>query len=297
MHPRKKERGTTYWQNRWKNAGGKFHGGRMIALKDDPVWTKLSAFGTPYPPFDWGSGMGVRDIDRKTAIDLKLIDDAGIAKRVKKLEDRRDRGETPSMNGHLSAKIPYQGSNTIYKDLKSDFGDLIKIDGDEIIWRQDWTKDFIENDGKEGFKFNAGIPTQKTHDVVKRDCGEIFAKRIIDQPLVLNDSWMNDEDDKHEREDGHGRKHFGSNETELETNVPMDSKDLELLPTTWRFPERAMITPKDRGTVVLELDTFDGCVMELFLSVSKSHPARLKTFYKRKTSWIAEKIAEKKETG
>ena len=297
VHPRKRERGTTYWQNRWEKAGGKTYGGRMIALKDDPVWTKLSTFGTPYPPFDWGSGMGVRDIDRKTAIALGLINEERIAHRVKKLEERRERGDLPSMNGHLSAKISYHGNDAVYKDLQKDFGDLIKHTKDEIVWRQDWTKDFIENKGEKGFEFNAGIPTQKTHDVVMRDCGEVFAKRIIDQPLVLKDSWMNDEDDKHEREDGHGRKHFGINETKLETNVPMDNEDLELLPTTWRFPDRAMITPKDKGAVVLELDTFDGCVMELFLSVSKSHPARLKTFYKRKKSWIAEQLAEKKETG
>jgi len=297
VHPRKHERGATFWTNKWKNAGGRFFaGGRMIALKDDPVWTNLSIFGTPYPPFEWGSGMGVRDIDRKTAIELGLATDAGIRERVRKLEERRDRGDLPSMNGNLSAKIPYTGNTTIYRDLKRDFGDLVKIDGDEIVWRQDWTKDFLENVGKNGFKFNAGTPTQTTHDVIARDCGEDFAKRIIDQPLVMNDSWLNDEDDKHDREDGHGRKHFGIFEEKLDTNVPMDSMDLELLPTTWRYPVRSMISPGDPGSVVMEIDTFDGCVMELFLDVKRSHPARLKTFYKRKTSYIIEET-QKMKTG
>ncbi|MBR0198127.1 MAG: hypothetical protein IJQ34_08330, partial [Kiritimatiellae bacterium] len=64
------------WPKRWQKAGGKiFPGGRMIALKDDPVWVKLSVFDNPFPPFDWGSGMGLEDIGRKEAVKLGLIDD------------------------------------------------------------------------------------------------------------------------------------------------------------------------------------------------------------------------------
>lgn len=61
------------WALRWKSAGGKFYGGRMIALKTDPVWMKISRFGTPYPPFDFNSGMNVRDIRRKEAVNMGLI--------------------------------------------------------------------------------------------------------------------------------------------------------------------------------------------------------------------------------
>lgn len=68
------------WIERWRGAGGKvFAGGdgekgRMIALKNDPIWTEISAFGLPYPPFDFNSGMDVRDVDRGEAIALGLID-------------------------------------------------------------------------------------------------------------------------------------------------------------------------------------------------------------------------------
>lgn len=65
----------TNWQARWRAAGGKIYGGRMIALKSSEVWTNLSRFGRPYPPFDYGSGMGVEDIDRDEAIKLGLIPD------------------------------------------------------------------------------------------------------------------------------------------------------------------------------------------------------------------------------
>ncbi len=68
------------WKQRWADAGGSFYGDRMIALKNDPIWEEISRFGTPYPPFDFNSGMDVADIDRDEAEELGLItDDARIA--------------------------------------------------------------------------------------------------------------------------------------------------------------------------------------------------------------------------
>lgn len=61
------------WSARWAEAGGRTFDGRMIALKDDPIWTAISAFGNPYPPFDFNSGMGVRDVDREEAVRYGLI--------------------------------------------------------------------------------------------------------------------------------------------------------------------------------------------------------------------------------
>ena len=62
------------WRSRWQSAGGKLYAGRMIALKSAPVWALLSRFGNPYPPFDFGSGMGVRDVSRRDAIALGVIE-------------------------------------------------------------------------------------------------------------------------------------------------------------------------------------------------------------------------------
>ena len=62
------------WESRWTGAGGRLFGGRMIALKGDPVWTAISRFGTPWPPFDYNSGMDVRDVDRQEAEALGLIE-------------------------------------------------------------------------------------------------------------------------------------------------------------------------------------------------------------------------------
>lgn len=61
------------WPKRWAEAGGTLFGTRMIALIDDPIWTKLSRFGTPFPPFDFNSGMDVEPVDRDTAIAAGLL--------------------------------------------------------------------------------------------------------------------------------------------------------------------------------------------------------------------------------
>jgi hypothetical protein len=62
------------WLARWSDAGGSVTDGRLIALKNAPIWIAISRFGTPYPPFDFNSGMSVRDVDRATAMKAGLID-------------------------------------------------------------------------------------------------------------------------------------------------------------------------------------------------------------------------------
>jgi hypothetical protein len=68
--PRKKARS---WKARWEAAGGTLIQGRMVALKTAPIWSNISRFGDPFPPFDYGSGMGLKDIDRDEAEELGLL--------------------------------------------------------------------------------------------------------------------------------------------------------------------------------------------------------------------------------
>jgi hypothetical protein len=78
LEPKGKERD---WPDRWDQCGGTFYGERMIALKSDPIWDKLGdpdrfadGLGNPWPPFAFNSGMDVRDVPRREAIALNLID-------------------------------------------------------------------------------------------------------------------------------------------------------------------------------------------------------------------------------
>jgi hypothetical protein len=70
------------WPARWEAAGGEFYPGeadypegRMIALKNDPIWEEISAFGLPYAPFDYNSGMDLRDVDYDEAVELGVIEE------------------------------------------------------------------------------------------------------------------------------------------------------------------------------------------------------------------------------
>ena len=60
------------WKVRWVESGGQLRGDRMIALKNDPVWLKLSDFGHPHPPFAFVSGMDMVDVSRVEAVELGL---------------------------------------------------------------------------------------------------------------------------------------------------------------------------------------------------------------------------------
>ena len=60
------------WRERWKEAGGKLYDGRMIALRNDPIWRKISRFGSPVPPFDFNSGMGLEEVNRFEAEGLGI---------------------------------------------------------------------------------------------------------------------------------------------------------------------------------------------------------------------------------
>lgn len=68
------------WIGRWLDAcrslglPEELPGGKMIALKDSKIWTEISAFDLPYPPYDFNSGMWVRDISRSEAIDLGVME-------------------------------------------------------------------------------------------------------------------------------------------------------------------------------------------------------------------------------
>ncbi len=97
--------------------------GRMVALKTSGIWTALSRFGTPYPPFDFNSGMGLKLIDREDAIALGLL-----------APDQQQASQVGDFNDGLSASVT--GLDDRYKaSIGRLFGDQIDITGDTIQWR------------------------------------------------------------------------------------------------------------------------------------------------------------------
>lgn len=110
------------WPTRWMQAGGQSFNGRMIALKTDDIWERISAFGTPWPPFDFNSGMWVRDIDREEAIALGLLG-----------ENETIQPSVAEFNDTLEASVKNLDPD-IQRYLKESLGDRVVIEGDRARW-------------------------------------------------------------------------------------------------------------------------------------------------------------------
>lgn len=72
---------TVDWVAHWTASGGRLFRGEMMAFKWDPVWTNVSAFALPFPPFQLGSGYWVEDVLRPEAEDYGF--DVPVIKGVK----------------------------------------------------------------------------------------------------------------------------------------------------------------------------------------------------------------------
>jgi hypothetical protein len=116
LHPR------LDWRQRWIEAGGRIRGGRMVALKTDPVWIELSRFGRPWPPFDYGSGMGLRDISRREAIALGLME-----------KDERIQPIEKDFNEKIEASVT-DLSPKMQSALKRAFEDQVEIKDGVARW-------------------------------------------------------------------------------------------------------------------------------------------------------------------
>jgi hypothetical protein len=117
------------WAPRWNAAFSPFEGatraesGRMVALLDHPGWMRLSRFGTPWPPFDFGSGMGVESVPREEAVALGLL-----------APDQKIESAEIGFNDSLEASA--EGIDDAgFAILQQMFGDQIERHGDKIAWK------------------------------------------------------------------------------------------------------------------------------------------------------------------
>lgn len=119
------------WPKIWEVSGGKFYGkpgpdyplaaGRMIALKTDPIWRAISRFETPWAPFDWGSGMGLRPVRRREALELGVVKPGDPPQ--KPLGTPFNEGARASVKG-----LPAASRRAIEEDLAGD----VEMVGDEM---------------------------------------------------------------------------------------------------------------------------------------------------------------------
>ena len=138
------------WGARWAAAAQKVgwegvaRNGAMIALKTSPIWAALSRFGNPFPPFDFNSGMGVRDVKKSVCREIGLLGP----------NEQPKIPEAPDFNGNLAEKVPMRNDDPEAIRLKEIFGDQIRFDGDVVHWQGELIQDVLSGRTK---KANLGI--------------------------------------------------------------------------------------------------------------------------------------------
>lgn len=108
------------WVTRWRMAGGSAPGGVMMAPVNSPIWTAISRFGLPYPPFDFNSGMWVRPLTARQA-----------RRRAPEQEPKR----IPDFNARLKSDVLVE-SRYLRRQLLKDLGPDYEVRGG-VLKRKD----------------------------------------------------------------------------------------------------------------------------------------------------------------
>jgi hypothetical protein len=124
LHPRP----SWYWPSRWSEAFSAVRGEgaaerEMTALKTSPIWSKLSRFGTPWPPFDYQSGMGLEEIDRDEAESLGLVSPS----------DKISPDSDPGLNQGLEVGVK-ELDPQLTEWLSSQMGDAVSLVEGVLKW-------------------------------------------------------------------------------------------------------------------------------------------------------------------
>ena len=242
------------WRARWTDAGGRLFGGRMAALKNDPVWTRISRFGTPWPPFDFNSGMGVEDIDWDEAVALGLLRD----------DDPPPKMEDRGFNDGLSAKLPEGIEKELDPFLRKTFGAQVSVDGNNVVhWNEHLIRDMLDGTGQANAPLGKGLYNP---DLLKAISDEDLRRRAGNTGLTISTQWMATHAQKHVAPSGKGG-----------ANMPLNPGDFELIPSLWRKPDGVEVHSKDE--LELWLDTLDGGRLKLGMNLRKGSPT---TFFKQK---------------
>jgi hypothetical protein len=276
------------WAARWKAAGDSvgWRGasrdyGTMVALKDSPIWQALGegaggfrdCLGNPYPPFAWGSGMGVAGVPRREAVDLGLISDGELREKTAEMERKRDAAEQPGMNDNLRVEDP---NGNLYGELRKKFGDQVRRENGEVKWRQEVLRETLFADN---FNLKLGVP-QENGLLAKLSAQPPladFAEMLRGRNLTVDQTWR---DAKRPNGTTHLAHFFP--DPEHPDNIPLTPADVELLPSVWRNPDR--VRKLQRDIFEAALDTFDGniIVAQFKINVNKGGPApQLWTLYKK----------------
>lgn len=256
------------WKARWASAGGKFYGGRMIALKSDPVWVNISRFGTPWPPFDFGSGMGVEDVDWEEAVALGVIAE----------DDPPPTVEEMGFNDGLMAEVEFGQVSKAWAGLKDNFGDQIQLEGGKVKWRGEIIRENFEKGGNFTMRLGKASSSllekladnQETADFVQAMQGQ--------GQLCVTQQWLD-----RKRKDGTDHRVHFEFMPDYPDSKPLTIGDIELIPSIWRNPDR--VFNAEGGCIGLEMDSLEGDMFRLIVKVADEDGTQrnnpdLKTYYR-----------------
>lgn len=241
---------TRDWVNRWLSAGGTLYGGRMVALKDAAVWESISRFGRPWPPFDFNSGMGVRDIDRDEAEHLGVIaPDAPAPDAL-----------LPAYNDKLSATARFGKEEQAAIDrLKDEFGDQVFFSRGRVFWAGSRLDDLYDSALRSGSttagSFRFGKPSASSRDKMPPAAVET----IGDRPFSVTGSNIGHALERHGPP---GIMGPGTGETRRD-QLPLTRGDIQSLNQVWMSPDEIRM----EGTGVQYRKKVPGGILTMILSV------------------------------
>lgn len=256
------------WVARWRDAGGRFYGGRMIALKNDPIWTNISRFGTPWPPFDFGSGMGVEDVDWEEAVELGLIGE----------NDPPPKMEEKGFNDGLEAEVEFDEVSKEWPQLKNQFGDQIQLEDGKVKWRGEVIRENFEKGGHFTMRLGEASGALLEKLAANPETGGFVQDMQGQGQLCVTEQWL----DRKRKNGSDHRAHFEFM-PDHPTSKPLTIGDIELIPSVWRNPDRVFDAGK--GCIALETDSIDGDMFRLVVKVRKGDGGKrdfpdVKTFYR-----------------
>lgn len=130
---RRNPRPDGFWMDRWAQACAMAGGVGCLArpavcLKTSPALQALGSlgpFGNPFAPFDWGSGMGLEDLDRAAC------EAAGLLRRNEPMEP----APVPDLDARMEEGVE-DVPPALLDRLDLYFGDQVSVDGGRAVWRK-----------------------------------------------------------------------------------------------------------------------------------------------------------------
>lgn len=241
------------WMARWQEKGNKtgWQGAsrkELVALKTSPIWAALSRFGTPWPPFDFGSGMELEDVSRADAERLGLVAPGA---RIEPVQQR-------DYNASLQASVANIDEAALRK-LKDQFGDQVVISGSQAKWQGNLIGDLFDDVAKAisgGGKFDSRAFKGRSIAMGKSTPAAIekaapHADLTGAQMQLRPDNIV------------HFLSSHGPGAERRKNQRPVTSHDVRMLPFVWRHPDSVRAGDKPRS-LVFEKDLDGTSVMAAF---------------------------------